>query len=89
MAATRLGTLFGYTIAGSTGSAGAATMMRGAEPVIHTIYGFPLSEVALIVGIMGTFATVLFQYLNYRNIRKIKKNSKTLEGDNDENGNTE
>lgn len=72
---TKPGIAFGYFMSGGTGSAGAVRYAQEQAQVIepHTIWGFPLSEIALIVGIIGTCVTMLFQYLNYRNIKKNNK----------------
>ena len=63
-----------YLITGTTSGAGAARMaqeqMMQADP--HVYLGFSLSEIALLMGIVGTIVTMTFQYLNYRNNKKKK-----------------
>jgi len=77
MLSTKPGTIFGYVMSGGTGTAGAANIAK--EQILeidpHTIIGFTLSEVALVIGIIGVFTTMLFQYLNYRNIKKANKDA--------------
>lgn len=73
--------LTGYLTSGATFTGGAvytaqeAQHMMG-EPIVHTIYGWPISEVALLMGILGTVLTCVFQYMNYRTRRDYYK-SKT------------
>ena len=75
MMTTRPGIAFSYLVSGSTGTAGAANIVKDQlgeivpQPV-HIYFGFELSEIALIVGIAGTCLTVFFQYMNYRNNKK-------------------
>ena len=75
MLATKPGIAFGYLMSVATGSAGASKVIQEKATLIepHLLSGFPLSEVALVVGIVGTIATMLFQYLNYRNIKRKSK----------------
>jgi hypothetical protein len=66
---TKAGMLAGYLVSGSTAAVGVAAGNTAAfKP--HIIYGFSLNEIALMFGIAGTCATVVFQYLNYRRNKK-------------------
>ena len=70
MIATKPGIAFSYMVSGGTSAAGGANLIQEQAPMLidpHTIMGFSLPEVALLIGIIGTFATMFFQYLNYRN----------------------
>ena len=72
----------GYAASGATALGGAAVTTKETAMQLHqqmTVLGLPLSEVALIVGILGTLLTVIFQYLNYRD------NHNRIQGDRDNN----
>lgn len=72
MLSTKSGLAFSYFISGGTGASGVARMTQEQAMMIepHIVFGFSLSEVAILIGIIGTFATMVFQYLNYKNIKK-------------------
>jgi len=68
--------IFGYIVSGSTAASGMATTHT------HIVFGLPLSEIALLVGICGTISTIILQTLSYRNTRRalaIQKLKVTLE----------
>ena len=71
----KFGTTISYFVSGGTSVTGATRMAAEAQLAVepHYVLGFSISEIALLVGIMGTCATVIFQYLNYRN--NLRKNS--------------
>jgi len=91
MIATKPGIALSYLVAGGTSGAGAAKIVNKGQPVmdgqgnmvfmdhVHTFFGFELSEWALLMGICGTFATMLFQYLSYRNNSKRKDQDRDKE----------
>ena len=59
----------GYLVSGVTVAAGAVSAEQ--EAVLPTVlFNMGMDEIALLVGILGTIATVLFQYLNYKNNRR-------------------
>jgi hypothetical protein len=63
----------GYLVSGVTfvgGATATGQQVQGVIPIQHVYFGFPLSEIALLVGIVGTAMTVLFQYLNYKNNKR-------------------
>ena len=76
MIATKPGIAMSYIVSGGTSATGAAKIAQaqGELPVFlehtHSWLGFELSEWALLLGICGTVATMVFQYLNYRNNKK-------------------
>lgn len=80
MIATKPGIAASYVVSGGTSTAGAAKIAqtKGEVPMlvehVHSWLGFELSEWALMMGICGTIATMVFQYLNYRN--NCKRNKK-------------
>lgn len=75
---TKPGIALGYFVSGGTFGTGAVQTAK--EKVLLTadikptlyILGLTLSEIALLIGIAGTCATMLFQYLNYRNNKKVR-----------------
>jgi hypothetical protein len=69
---TKPGIVFSYLMAGGTSATGATHVIKGQEAAyhVHSWLGLELGEWALCIGIAGTLATVLFQYLNYRNNKK-------------------
>ena len=83
MIATKPGITFSYILSGGTSATGAATLQQAGEEQTslaiqhslesHILLGMSLSEIALYIGIIGTIATMIFQYLNYRNNKAKKK----------------
>lgn len=65
-------TAVSYLVSGGTGATGAARLAQEQAMYVdpHIYLGLSLSEVALLMGIVGTLATIAFQYLNYKNIKR-------------------
>lgn len=78
----KLGLFTGYAVSGTTGVAGAlaSTAAKTGQVVNphlfhHHLFGLEYSEVAIIVGILGTLSTMCLQFLTYRrNVLKDKIN---------------
>lgn len=65
----------GYWISGGTSATGATQIVKNQiiNKLPHDLYwGFTLSEIALVVGIAGTIATMVFQFLNYRHNKRMR-----------------
>jgi heme/copper-type cytochrome/quinol oxidase subunit 2 len=61
---------------------GAATAGTAAnQETIVTVLGIPLTQLALIVGILGVIGNLIFQILYYRDSRKDKTGQKEQESD--------
>ena len=79
MIATKPGIAFSYILSGGTSATGAATFNQVDQAVIphslesHIMLGLSLPEIALYIGIVGTIATMIFQYLNYKNNKSAKR----------------
>jgi hypothetical protein len=59
----------GYLVGGATAGAGLQqAQIQAALP--YTVFGMPLSEVALIIGCIGVLGNLLFTYLSYRRAGK-------------------
>ena len=73
MISTKPGIFFSYMLSGGTSLAGATTLEQAKQETVthsleaHILWGMSLPEIALYIGIIGTIATMVFQFLNYRN----------------------
>jgi len=71
------GIVLGYLVSGGTSATGATQLIKQQIQVQqpHLLLGISISEWALLIGIIGTCVTMLFQYMNFRHNKRVRRDA--------------